>query len=203
MKTIVIAGADGSGKTTLCNSLEKSLRLQGYKVEVATVWDIFDKNIFITPASKQDTAKYLQTLSSHARSFFIFHGMAQAIHVAQKENPQLLVINSYWYKYYISEILYGALRSDLDAMVKIFPKPDLVYYLDISPLASLKRKEVISGYESGYASDKETGFLNFQKKALQEWNRIKQPSWKKLDSNLSIEDLARNAVEDILQEILL
>ncbi len=203
MKTIVIAGADGSGKTTLCNALEKSLRLRGYKVEVATIWDILDKNLFIAPVNKQGIAKYLQTLSCHARSLFLFHSMAQAIHIAQKENPQILIINSYWYKYYISEILHGALRDDVGAMVKIFPKPNLVYYLDISPETSLKRKDVISGYESGYESDKEKGFLTFQKKARQEWDKIRQPNWKNLDTSLSIEDLARTVFEDIQKEMLL
>ncbi|WP_419419427.1 hypothetical protein ACNVED_13050 [Legionella sp. D16C41] len=203
MKTIVIAGVDGAGKTTLCNALEKLLQLQGYKVEVATIWDILDKNLFIAPVSKQNIPKYLQALSSQARSLFLLHGMAQAIHVAQKENPQLLIINSYWYKYYITELLHGAPRSDLDAIVKIFPKPDLVYYLDISPATLLKRKEVISAYESGNAEDRKKGFLSFQKNALQEWDKIKQPNWKTLDTNLSIEDLACIVFEDIQKEKLL
>lgn len=203
MKTIVIAGADGSGKTTLCNALEKLLCIQGYKVGVATIWDILDKNLFIAPVNKQEIATYLQSLSCQARSLFLFHGMAQAIHVAKKENPQILVINSYWYKYYISEILHGALRHDVDAMVKIFPKPDLVYYLDLSPEILLKRKDVISDYESGNESDKKKGFLTFQKKARQEWDKLKQPNWKKLDSSLSIEELMRTVFGDIQKEMLL
>lgn len=201
MKTIVIAGTDGSGKTTLCKALEETLRFSGYTVGVATIWDILDKNLFIAPVSKQEIPKYLLSLSCHARSFFLFHGMAQAIHVAQKENPQILVINSYWYKYYISELLHGALRSDLDAMVGIFPQPDRVYYLDISPITSLKRKEVISSYESGNDHDKQQGFINFQNKALQEWDKIKGPNWKRLDTGLTVENLARTVCEDILKEM--
>ena len=203
MKTIIIAGPDGSGKTTLCNSLEKALNRHGYKVGVATIWDILDKNLFIAPVSKKDIPKYLQSLSSQARSFFLFHGMAQAIHVAQKENPDVLVINSYWYKYYITEILHGAHRKDLDPMVNIFPKPDMVYYLDISPETSLKRKDVISTYESGNDSDKKKGFLNFQTLALQEWDKIKQPHWKNLDTNLNVEELTSIIFQDIQKDILL
>jgi thymidylate kinase len=96
MKTIVITGADGSGKTTLCNAIESHLTTQlGLKVSQATIWDIIDHNIFPVRATKQQMGKYLTTLSPMARSLLLFHSLAHSIDIAKKTNPEILLINAF------------------------------------------------------------------------------------------------------------
>lgn len=200
---IVITGADGSGKTTLCDSLYNELQKRGARVGLVTIWDVLDKNLFLSNVKKEEIDLYLKKCSNTSRSLFLMHSLAQALDHAKNQKPDLLIINSYWYKYFISELLHGADKSWLQNLVSCFENPDLVINLNINPELSLQRKSVISSYESGHAKDRAAGYMTFQTKAQSHWNTLKDDTWVELSSMDSKDELLRKSLDLLMSRGLI
>ena len=149
MKTIVITGVDGSGKTTQVNLLKKVLP----NVNTMSVWDIVAnpeyKEWSIYNGFPPQVEKYVMQLPPLSRTFFIFHAFDFAYKKAMEKEVDYLILDGYWYKYLSVELAMGTNDGILDFLIDLYEEPDLTFYLDL-PISKIKeRKPVISQYESG------------------------------------------------------
>ncbi len=200
-KLICLTGPDGSGKTTLSKALEMALLAQGKSAACVEVWDILSNEAFAKNhpfKNKSQVAQYLKACSSLGRSMFIFHCLLEAIHLGLKKKLEYLIINSYWYKYYLSELYLGTSRPQLDALISVFPKPDIIFYLKITPDIAASRKVFFSEYETGHLEASKENFIMVQKKLIIGWDELGQQfDWISLDACLSIDDLKNKILDQL------
>lgn len=201
MKFFCITGPDGSGKSTLCSALVHKFDNHGMKAKEVSIWDIlFDEKAqrLMPFKTKEEIGFYLSYLKPKARTLFMFHALTQAFEVAADENNDVLILNSYWYKYYISELLYGSDKKLLDGIVLSFVQPDLTLFLDLKPQEALTRKKgELSQYESSSTEglqQKNEFFLKFQEKSYSMWKSFQnEKKWLVLDACNSKEELLNKA----------
>jgi thymidylate kinase len=161
---ICFTGPDGSGKSTLIKQLKDEL--PGAKM--VTIWDLL-----MDPVKKEilpfkhpsDVDQYLSILHPEARLYFLFHCMMEALLLALEKDSSYLLIDSYWYKYYASELAYTARESSIAPLIKSFPAPDRIFYLQATVGTCAQRKQKYSGYESGFVQPaSRDSFITFQEK---------------------------------------
>jgi dTMP kinase len=107
-KLICVTGADGAGKTTqLLRIAERLENGRKQKVAVVTVWDLLldplTQDLIAFDEPKQ-VDRYLRVLGSTSRALFMFHCLYQAFDLAQRKRPDVVLVNSYWYKYYATSV---------------------------------------------------------------------------------------------------
>ena len=202
-KYICITGLDGSGKTTAIDEVINIINnKKSYKVYKISIWDIFNNSQFskvFTVKNKSIVDEYLQKLSPLARTFFLFHCLGQAIHMANQVEADFYLIDSYWYKYYATEIAHGISPKKIDPVIKNFPKCDLVFYLNISPAKAYSRKKRVSKYEVGFKTDNiQENYMLFQEKVREIFNDLKRKNkWVSLNGSKPEKDLAKQIVKKI------
>lgn len=169
---IAVTGPDGAGKSTICKKMYNYFiqNLNEKSVTISSVWDNYEDLFF----SQQNAQNYLKKLDKYARSLFILHAIQRTLDIAKKKEKKIIIIDSYWYKYIVSEIALGVPRDFLLQAIKIFPKPDLTLYLEISPEVASQRKSHITEYEQGIFSNDngKEQFINFQSKLQNIWKEI-------------------------------
>ncbi len=167
MKSIVITGIDGSGKTTHAQLIEHLI--PGSKI--MSVWDIVTN-----PAYRQwsiykfppPVEKYVVNLNPTSRTLFIFHAFDYAYQQAVNSDVSFLIFDSYWYKYLAVELAMGSDSSLIDFIKNRYLEPDMSFYLDLSPTKLIERKRQISLYESGNPEHYDyDNFVRIQKKSKQ------------------------------------
>lgn len=181
MKTVVLTGPDGSGKSTLCANTSRLLEayLGSRTVACVSVWDAtLASNLF---ASKTAVVDYLNDLDGYTRTLFIYHALSRSIDLAQRKRPKYILIEGFWYKYAVTEIGQGVKQRDVLSASEAFAAPDLTFYLDINPEDAWTRKakassrSQVSHYEQGLSTqsgDTAERFLKFQKKLIPIWREI-------------------------------
>ncbi len=148
MKTIVITGIDGSGKTTQSKLLKSKLN----EAKVFSVWDIIvnpnykDWSVYKSPPPVE---KYVVNLNPTSRALFVFHAFDFAYQQAIKSSAKFVIFDSYWYKYLAVELAMGADKNLIDFIKKRYLNPDICFYLDMKIDLLPTRKPTISQYESG------------------------------------------------------
>ena len=171
MKLICVTGPDGSGKTTQISRIAEILERGGkHQVAAVTIWDLLldptckGKLLFDDPATVD---RYLSILHPTSRALFLYHCFHEAMELGKKRGANVLLINAYWYKYYATEVAHGGDKQKLRKLAEdIFPAPDLTFHLKIAPEQAFGRKERLSGYESGFAKNRnEAAFVAFQRTA--------------------------------------
>ena len=193
-RTICVTGPDGSGKTTQITKLAETLARQGSKVAAVTIWDLLldpsvqGKVLFAEP---KDVDRYLGVLSSTARAHFLYHCFHEAMALAEKRPADVLLVNSYWYKYFATEVAHGGDRGLLRSLAAGFPPPDLTFYLRVEPHVAFERKDRLSGYETGFAKDASgDAFMAFQRTSLGVLDDLaKELDWVPLDGTRTAEEL--------------
>lgn len=190
-KTICVTGVDGSGKSTLIKGLASALA----PVHVATIWDLLETGSTHLPfKSKQEVDNYLCSLTPNSRLLFLAHAMQFSIDVAYAQEHTIL-IDSYYYKYFATELAYGASENLVTQLISHLPKPDTVIQLVVAQHTATKRKEFYSRYESGLsATPNHESFAKFQKTVADKWKIFNTNNW------LSIS--AEQAPEAVLKETL-
>lgn len=194
-KLVCVSGPDGSGKTTQITKLAERLVRRGkLKVVAVTIWDLL-----LDPASKHKVAfrspsevdAYLEILHPTARTLFLYHCFFQALVQAQKREPDLCLINAYWYKYYATEVAHGGDPETLRRIAEIFPEPALTFYLKVDPEEAFRRKAQLSGYETGFAVPRSReAFVSFQKRAHAALEDLaKRRGWVQLNGKESADSL--------------
>lgn len=188
-RLICVTGADGAGKTTQIQRVAEQLeRGHGRKVAVVTVWDLLldpktqDLIAFDEPAQVDE---YLSILDSTARALFMFHCLHEALDLARERAPDLCLINSYWYKYYATEVAHGGDPQKLRAITSVFPEPAQTFFLEIAPEEAAGRKAVLSGYETGFAVPRTAeAFVAFQRPAHAALAALADEfGWRRLDAS--------------------
>ncbi|MBI4508016.1 MAG: hypothetical protein HY698_00170 [Deltaproteobacteria bacterium] len=206
-KLICVTGPDGAGKTTQIGRIAKGLEKQGkQKVIPVTVWDLL-----IDPASKgrvpfrspREVDLYLQILGSTPRALFLYHCFYQALEMARGRNPSALLVNAYWYKYFATEVAHGGDTSLLLRLAEIFPEPAITFYLRVTPEEAFRRKASLSGYETGFSSNKsEEAFVAFQRRSTAVLDELaRERGWIELNGNESPESLTELIVKRIDSEV--
>lgn len=163
---ICLTGIDGCGKSTHLKKLSDRLFEQlGKRPPILSVWDIsrltrYHTHPFIT--DREALYQYLGSLHGGARALFILHALRESLDSILDTNPRLVLVDGYWYKYLLTEILHD---DDLEWLLQTtagFPRPVGTVLLDLSGDTSLKRKPSLTPYECGFAKPGPATFVPFQ-----------------------------------------
>lgn len=186
-RTICLAGADGSGKSTQAARLVEALTKRNQAVRVCTVWDMLTSGRAsdLRIGSKADVDRFLAGLHPPARAMFLHMAMREALDRALEDRGDAIVlVVGYWLKYNATERLYGAPAELLDALGASFPPLSLAIELALPPSEALARKQEISGYES--MGQGRAGFEPFQARVAPELARLRElsgMSWHTVDAS--------------------
>jgi len=195
-KLICITGIDGSGKDTLINLLKDKLE----SVVVADIWDSFnDKNGTQLFSSKKEIDSYLCSLTPGSRLLFLSHALKYSIDKALLSDVDYILFNAYYYKYFANEISLGADLKLVDDLIKVFPKPDMIFKINIDVELAAKRKQKLSRYECGAKekADMES-FIDAQKRAEKEWSHFQIDNLINLDARKTPEELLNEMMNSIV-----
>lgn len=189
-KIICITGPDGSGKSTLIQSL-----LKEHNYYVASIWDgMKDNENAVLFNSKLHVDTYLCNLQPDARLLFLAHAMKISIDKALESN-QDIIIDSYFYKYFASELTLGASQKLVNSLIELFVEPNITFYLDIDSNTTKKRKIKYSRYECGLAKIATTeAFYEFQQKVEKHWNTFIKSNWIKINAKENEEVVLKNVL---------
>ncbi|MBN1182876.1 MAG: hypothetical protein JXB49_11350 [Bacteroidales bacterium] len=164
-KTICITGMDGTGKSTLIKSLA-ALYPSCY---IATIWDLMtSQNKGIPFNSKKDIDDFLCGLTPDSRLLFLAHAMKYSIDKALESYCEVVIIDSYYYKYFAMEKALGANVRLIESLIESFPIPDIVLELVLPIDVAFERKTKFSNYECGLFTDV-SHFKSFQAKVFEAW----------------------------------
>jgi len=187
---IVVTGKDGSGKSTLIKKLIENIP---NSMEI-TIWDALDPNLF---NSKQKVDDYLSKLTPNSRALFLAHALIQSMEMALKSEQSILLFNGYFYKYFSSELAYGANELLIKNLSDFFPKPSKVIKLNISSNMAFRRKTKVTKYECGLKEVNEQNFISFQDKLKSFWKSFETNDWIHIDSSYSISETYQSAMSKI------
>lgn len=200
MKTIVLTGPDGTGKSTLCELIKKELK---GKVVISSAWDtmglLSKSNTENHLNSKDKIQDYLKKSDHQARLYFLFHAVSRSEQQAREAKPDYILFDGYWYKYAVAEMARGGDKNQILKTAELFLRPDLVLFLDIEPANALERKKNPSSYESGGAEkNRENEFLKFQSAMYNYWKELKTHfGWEVINSELDINQVKKQILEKI------
>jgi thymidylate kinase len=171
---ICVTGPDGAGKSTLLENLQKELEGS----VITTIWDLLTEpslREYLPLRSASEIDIYLSKLHSISRSLFLMHCLKQALELAKRRKPTFILADSYWYKYYATEIAHGSSKEYLDKLVSMFEPPDHIFYIDLPEEIISDRKQKYSLYECGFEKERtQEDFRCFQKKAIGELQSLVQ-----------------------------
>lgn len=157
----VITGIDYSGKTTILRAIEK-------RGVPSLHWSDLRNMSWIKPVLEKPY-EIIFEMGPMTRASFILLVASTMYEYAFRNKIKL--IDSYWYRFYVKEKLYGL--SDLTILKTLFklPKPEAVFYVRITPEEALKRSR---GNYTPYETygRKHADFLRFQRDLDIELNKL-------------------------------
>ncbi len=196
-KLICITGLDGVGKSTVINRLADHFT----SCYVADIWDLLHSPIQSLPfKSKSDIDHFLCSLTHDSRLFFLAHALKYSIDKALESQNEIVIADSYYYKYLATEKALGANHQLIKALIRSFPKPDLVIELVLPVEICADRKTKYSRYECGLAEKPaQNDYINFQRKAAQQWKDYKHENWTQIDATQTPDAVFNQCMEIILK----
>ena len=193
-KLIVITGMDGAGKSTAIKNISTELTKLSINNHVCSIWDNLQKTPLKTKADMQD---YLKVLKPKSRLLFLSHAMLDAIESQLDEPSDILLIDSFIYKYLVNEMARDLDPDFVKHCLDLFPKPDKVFYLKLPIEKAYNRKQELSAYESN------GDFVNFQTKMTTYWEQLKndQSHWIDIDASSTPDTVCSNIIELIKNDL--
>ena len=204
---IVVTGADAVGKSTLTRALRDRLEERGIGTRQVDKWQIYDfaahpECAFLEGVPLRRLRTCISSMPVPARTLFLFWTMIITMREEFVSGPDMVFIDSYWYKHAASERVYGASEELIESAVATLPRPDRVILLDIEPEQAWERKAAagfhdVVPYECGMdpAMTRES-FVAHQGRLRAEllgWAR--RFGWAVLDADVPLADLERQALE--------
>ncbi len=189
-RLICITGPDGAGKSTLIANVCKSLQ----DVHVAGIWDILSGNAGLPLGDKTAIDNYLCALTPNARLLFLTHALQFACDRAENSGKKIILWNSYYYKYFASEITLGADHKLAEMLAGFFNTPALTLFLELDAHAAAARKKKLTRYECGLAVTPDAAsFIAFQMEVQKTWKLLHMDNVVALDARLQIDVIAESA----------
>ena len=191
-KFICITGLDGVGKSTLIEAVKKNFD----SVYLSNIWDLLNSPTGGLPfQSKCEVDDFLCQLTPDSRLLFLAHAMKYSIDLAFASDKDVVIVDSYYYKYFASELALGAQKNLVVSLIKSFPNPDIVIELVLSVQEAACRKEKFSRYECGLADtpDREA-FIRFQNRVFQEWLVFDTYHWHRIDAAQDVEKVIESTL---------
>lgn len=176
-KLIAITGNDGTGKSTLIAHLLNSHP----EMREVSIWDPMSAGLF---ESKSEIDNYLCQLTPNARVQFLSHALTQAFESAMQSDSEVLLLNGYFYKYFASELAFGADLDLVQALIRSYKTPNLVIKLEAEISMTAKRKKYYSQYECGCQEPISEHFVSFQKRVLPLWDTFDSKDWAIISAEL-------------------
>ena len=176
---IVIEGTDGSGKSTQVNMLSEYIKGKCFGCSVSqwktsrlisgVINEAKEKNILNTTTfSLLYAADYTDRLENEI--------------IPALKAGFVVLMDRYVYTAYVRDSVRGADINWLKNLYSFAPKPDLVFYLNVSPDILIKRlikkngalDYFESGRDIGLSSDIYNSFEIYQKKCLEEYKKLEK-----------------------------
>jgi thymidylate kinase len=209
MKFIAITGPDASGKDTQIKRLEEHLRQTNLKTHALSIHssmeDFHSISDLKTISSFLDI--FILKFDPMARSLFLLSLLKNSL-AKVPVHTDVVLYNSYWYKYAASEASYGIpLSFWIDHAADLFPTPDLVLNIQVTLENCLLRRSKWSAYESGeaqYFLGSPLNLKSFQTKMHQSLQQILSQSEQNsavIDGSLN-EDLVAASMAKAVQQSL-
>jgi len=191
-KIICVTGMDGTGKSTLIQALSNRIS----NVYVAKIWDLLESPIASLPfKSKSEVDDFLCNLTPDSRLLFLAHAMKYSIDKALASEKENILIDSYYFKYFASELALGANEALVKSLIDSFPKPDIIIELYLSLKESAERKAKFSKYECGITSEATLeNFIHFQEKTQTFWTFFDNTHWHKINARLQANDVLNQSL---------
>lgn len=180
-KIITVTGPDGAGKSSVCSLLADSLLP---RTIVVNIWDSLEQSPFYPCKSCIHT--YLKENDPLSRSLLILHGIAQSLHKALSQRPDIILIDGYWYKYAVTETALSGYTKQFELALNVLPKAHVTFFLNAQPTTTINRKKYLSAFELGLTENASppAQFLKFQGQVYQAWQqlRTRNPDWHEIDT---------------------
>lgn len=195
---IVVTGPDGSGKSRVIKEWLEKLRGEGIQAVGFSIWDgLATQKQF---GSKGEALAYLMGLQGWARVHFLLHGLAILSQLIEKAQAEVILVDGYWYKYYLSESLYQPELSLSPSSFEYCVVPDQVLYLETSLEQVMCRKSSWSRYECGGKASSPFHFIHFQKKLREQWREwVKaHESWERVNGDVALDQVITQCHEKVM-----
>ncbi|KAL9684699.1 hypothetical protein QQ045_022140 [Rhodiola kirilowii] len=187
---IVLEGLDRCGKTSQSSRLFSSLEGLGYSVEL---WRFPDRNTGVG----QMISSYLsnQTQLDDRAIHLLFSANRwekRSLMESKLRSGTTLIVDRYSYSGVAFSSAKGLDTEWCKSPEKGLLAPDLVLYLDIDPEKAAER--------GGYGGERYEQ-LEFQKKVSQQYQTMRDHSWKIIDASLPMEDIEKQLSAFVLDSM--
>ena len=159
---ICVVGGDGSGKTTQIARLDSIFRGRDARSSRSPSGTRSSTRLSYrnSPSSvPSDIYAYLKLLGPVSRTHFLFHALHLALERARARQPNVLLLNAYWYKYFATEVAHGGDLSYCASWRRDFPSRTARSTSRSVRRTRWRARSQRSDYESGYGQDEQTIFV--------------------------------------------
>jgi dTMP kinase len=143
---IVNEGVDGSGKTTASRLLSEQLLKDGIenivvqplKREDSFLKECHQSKAFYLSAGEKEGSKTIERFYADYFSMVLINNIIMTV-IPHLEKGISVVCDRYYYSHWVNQAFFGACVASKKELWEPLPKPDVVFYHDISVKTALER----------------------------------------------------------------